>query len=473
MWMLWLASRTLTPVDLGLFLLIRRLADTGSNFMHLGAPVALRRYLTISRHPADKSAHFSASLILSAGGMLACMLALAVAPGFWGRLFVGTAPDADKIAIFTGLMSCALVVHFLVNSALLARGNIITANLIELVNVAVAPVAAMYIVRHIDARELVGVQVATIACVSLAMLVTLGLRFNAEAGERIHKMRTGHVIENATYGLPRAAGLALETGFLVIGPWLLREDLAAAGYLGIAFFLLRLARTVIQPVTILVAMRLGSLHTRGAHDDVQRGFDFIIVGVLLSAVAILPSVHAWSSVILELWLGDQLGAAVHPYVQLLLIAIIPLSLLQALKEPIEIMWKKPFVLGLYGVGSLALLACGYLLTPYFGATDGITGAYVVAYTLMCMGALLIIRDRISPRAQFGLVRLGLLGCGAWAVNFVATKAAAVLPLWERISIMLLVGAFTTLLVIVGYLFLMPSPLVRQFRDYLIAARRRN
>ena len=377
--------------------------------------------------------------------------------------------DAGLIT-FVALLSGALVTHYLATSALLARNHIVTANLVELVNVALVPVAAMYLVRNIDARSLLGIQTAAMGGLSAAVLAVLGWRLQAAAGGHGLRLRPDYLAENAAYGLPRAAGLVLETGFLVIGPWLLRNDLAAVGYLTIAFFMLRFARTVVQPVTILIGMRLGGLHSRGAQHDVSRGLNLVVAGVLLSVAAILPPVHAWSSFILQVWLGSRLAGAVETYALPLLVAVIPLSLLQALKEPIEIMWKAPFVLGLYVIGSMILVCSDLLLNRHVGAASAISYAYVVAYTAMSVGALLVVRRNISSYRQFGMTRLALLAASVWAVNYLVAEGTRAAPLWSRALMMLIVGVLSALLLVALYLFVAPAPLARDLRNYLLALR---
>ncbi len=466
MWTLWLASRVLSPVALGLFLLIRRLADSGSQFMHLGAPISLRRYLTISVDAEERAANFSAALTLSLIGIVAFGALLVANPHFWTRVLIGSAQTGDDTILYVGFMSVALVFHYLANSALLWRGYIATANLVEVFNVALVPIAAMYIIAGIDARRLVAIQAAGMGLVSAGVLAIIRWRLSIPVSAPDRVPARAHLLENLSYGLPRAVGLALETSFLVIGPWFLRNDLAAVGYLTIAFFMLRFARTIVQPVTILIAMRLGGLHSRGASHDVRRGLDFVIAGVLMAVAAILPAIHAWSPLIFRIWLGPTLASEVERYAAPLLFAVVPLSLFQALKEPIELMWKKPFVLGIFVAGNLVLVGSYAMLARHFIAGPAVAGAYVAAYCAMTAAALWVVRQNISGFRRFGLERLTLCAGTAWLVNAVAADATASEPLWLRSAVMIAVAGASCALVIAFYLLIAPPPLGRELRKYL-------
>mgnify|MGYP001240621252 CR=1 FL=1 len=467
MWLLWLASRALDPAALGLFLLIRRLADTVSQLMHLGAPIAIRRYLTVSSQAHDRAGHFFAALVLAIVGIGVWATVLLAFPRTAMKLLGETEGSDPQTMICTVLLSGALVFHYLANSSLLSRRRVVAANVLELTNVAAIPIAVLYLTDSITPQHLITIQAVGVTALSFAVLTAIVFSARGAVDSPTRPLSFEYLRETATYGLPRAVSLILESGFLVIGPWLLRDDLAAVAYLTIAFFLLRLARIAAQPVAILIGMKLGALHSLGQRNDVRRGLDLITGGALLSAAIIVPVVHCWSALILQLWVGDSLAASVQPYVNVLLLAIAPLALLQTLKEPIEIMWKSPYILGAFTLGNALLLAIGALLRPAAGASDAVTWAYVIAYFAMCTCALAVVRKYLSDLWQFGLFRLAGLATLSYVVNAIAVHATESSSIWWRVAGMVSVGSLSAAVVVAGYLWASPSPVAATLRDYLM------
>jgi hypothetical protein len=470
MWLLYAASKALLPTVFGAYLLVRRFVDTLSNAMHLGAPLAIRRYLAVLTSPSDQLGHYVAAVVLSSCGSIVIALALLVAPEEFGRLLIGQQLNSAQLLLWAVLLSGAMPVHYLATSALFARRHTILANCLDILNLSMVPIATSYMIPEVTIANLLGVQATVMLFSGIVVVVLIGLQVAAKSDPGRPIISAAELWETCTYGVPRAASLFLETVFLLIGPWLMRGDLAAVGYVAVAFFVLRLGRTVVQPITLIAGLALGRMHGRGADAEVREGIDLLIGSALFGSIVLTSIVYPWSIDLLRLWLGHDLASHAQPYVAILLFALIPLAVFQVLKEPIEIIWRAPFSLIMFITGICALVLAQVALAGTLGVVRSTCWAYVVSYIVMCVGALLVVRHHVSPANRFGLLRLAAIGFVAWTSNQLAADAVRSSSIIIRGVTFLLAGGFSSVAAGAAYFLLAPPVLASQLKRYALGQR---
>lgn len=463
--MLWAASNILPAVALGTFLLIRRVADTVSQAMHLGAPASLRRYLSITADSYARAEYFRSCLLLAAIGIGLGSMIFLVAPDWASSGVLGAESRANSI--LTILFSAALVIQYLGSSSLLGMGRFITNNVLELVTTALAPMLMLMFIRNVSVVQILALQAAVISVAYSVVLSVCALHLRG-SGPRAD--RAGEAVkftEVFQYGVPRAATLFLETAFVVIGPWYLRHDLAEAGFFALAFFTLRIARTAIQPVTMVAAMGFGRLISQGSDHQVKRGLN-ILVGAtgsvaMLGAAIVVP----WTGRLLEIWLGPIVAPSVAPYAEVLMIAMIPLCIFYAIREPIEIMWKTPFTFVVFSVGSSVLVFSILVLRNAFGEGMVIGWSYVIAYTVMTSMALWTVRRELHGISYFGLVRLTAVSLILFSINMIASRSVlADAPRWLEFCLMAVALGLSAAVAAMSMLIWKPSRLAVDLKAQL-------
>lgn len=463
--MLWAASNILPAVALGTFLLVRRVADTVSQAMHLGAPASLRRYLSITADPHARAGYYWSCLFLAATGIgLGCLILL-VAPEWASSRVLGAESRVNSVC--TILFSAALVIQYLGSSSLLGMGRFVTNNILELATTALAPMLMILLVRNVSVLQILFLQAAVITIAYSVVLSVCAFQLRDSGAEADRTGRLVKFTEVFQYGIPRAATLFLETTFVVIGPWCLRHDLAEAGFFALAFFTLRVARTAIQPVTMVAAMGFGRLISQGSHLQVRRGVN-ILVGAtgsaaLLGAAVILP----WTSRLLEIWLGPIVAPSVVQYAEVLMIAMIPLCILYAIREPIEVMWKTPFTFVVFSVGSGVLAVSILVLRDVLGQGMAVGWSYVIAYAVMTSMALWTVRRELHGAGYFGLVRLTTVGLILLAANMIAARSIPVeTPGWLAFCLMTVAVGLSAAIAVIVLLFWKPARLATDLKAQL-------
>ena len=425
------AGQLLTPAAFGLFLLARRIAEMLANLLQAGASQTLRRYQSIHQLSSLRMLYLLAALTMVAVTTSVFCLAVVFGGGRpLAELAFGRAFATRALGLWLGMLSIAMVFHFMANSLLLSHRRVVMANILDFLNASLWLLACMWLLGpRASVLHLIRFQASATLATSLAVLSWFVVSLWLSRRERVDWSQAPAALrESVAYGLPRGVIPSAELLFYSLGPWLLRNNAAEAGYLIVAFTVLRLCRTVIQPAALVFGIAVARLVGRGDEASLRRGIA-LLLGVLLCMGALLTAVTLpWTRLLLGLWLGNpEMASRINVYATLIVLAMTPAAVFQGLKEPIEMIWKRPRNL-------LTILVVLAVLAVWIPATRGVfTPArsviygYLVAFWIAAGISVLWVRGYLQPVGYFGLGRLLPLAGLVWALNALAAHVSGTWP----------------------------------------------
>lgn len=432
------ATRALPATMLGAFLFTRRIADAASSLFQLGTAFVIRREVARRPDAADRLVFGLAGTLLLVGVALAVWCGTVLFGARVGRwLFPGLA-DAEALTRWLSVIVVGLTLHYFASSLLFAQRRIVAANVLQLANGGGWLLAALWVLGSgADALRLLKLQgIASTALAALVILIVLAQFARGSVAVRWRDMPDAFR-EYASYGLPRAISPFGEMMIFLVGPWLLRGNMSEAGFLLIAFSLVRMIQALIQPASNVIGVVSAGLSGCGDDATLQRGMRLLtgLLGAtgLAAAVLVIP----WLEPLLRVWLRDPMVVAgVLPYARVLVLTIPAFVLFQGLKEPIEMLWHAPRNLGSIAL-AIAVLTGTYLAAaPIIGSIRAMMLAQFASFTVAGVASVYWIRDWVSETEYFGVRRFILVLALAGAANaayarYVATPEglnALLLPL---------------------------------------------
>ncbi len=466
MWALRACGAQLSPAALGLYLLARRLAETGSNLVQAGTPPTLRRYVAMEPSPTRQLAYLRSALIISGITTLATLLLGAIGPAPLARWLYGhDIPLPPHALLLTAGFTVSLVLHNLAVSLLSAQGRFLLLTVVTFLNQVAWLVLAL---RMNSDREsispLLGWHAFATTLVAGAILWLGYIRLS-----RMAKEANPHTLFEAygAYGAPRVLSPFFDAMLVAVGPWLLRQDLETAAHLAMALMLLRVGQTLVTPAATVIGTAVARAHGAGNATGTAATLRLtagVLTALSLSGLAVL---WPWLDTLVEFWLGPTpLAVGVASCGRGLLLAMVPFTVFQGLKEPIEMLSTKPLNLFATALAVLVLLCSAFILSPLIGLRQAITAAYVAAYIALALCAVYFLRGQLYTSHYYGMIRL--LGASALmaALNMVMTHVAHGLSMFSRLGIAGATACISLAIAICVVARWRPSGLARECRSAL-------
>jgi len=472
MWLLRTAGLILNPASLGLYLLARRIGDTGSNLLQAGMPVAIRRYLALDPNPRIRLVYLlSGMTVVGVAGSIAVGAAVA-APHWWGKILFPQDTIASVVVATAGFMVSLAATNIAV-SALAADRHFILVNVLYLLNNSLWALGAfLWWGSDATVTGVLTVQaVASLAAASLTMAIILGRQSRQIAAVHFSAPPTGTLAQFLLYGFPRTFAPLAETLLLLTAAWLLRGEPAEVGYLLLALTVLRLANVALMPIGTVAGVVTAQLTGRRDERKIQYGVN-LLVGTLVTLGTIAFAVgYPWIPIFLDLWLKDPvLAAGVGQYTKLLAVAFIPYVFYQGVKQVVDMLWLAPRTL-YAGLLALAILLSVWLLGDTFvSATTRIQLGLVLSLGAVSFLCLVWLRPQLQLRAYFGLPQLILVATTLLVGNTLLSRLVA--PHGQVVQGITALGAIVASLGLALLLLLVywPSQLMVDFRQFWKAPR---
>jgi hypothetical protein len=472
MWVIREASKLFVPVAFGLFLFTRRVADSISNFLQLGSSQTLRRYLPMYDDASVQYRHIVVNIaIFVVVATIFCMVLLVGLP-LWTRILNPTNPSDLSLTFWLGIFSATSVLGFFATSILLAFRNIKIANVIDIMNTSGWLLLGLWWqgknITVISLFIIHSVGVFTLSCAVVAIiLIRLHMRQPYSIPWRSYM---SCLKESIGYGLPRTLTPFLETSLFVIGPWLIREDVKESGYLIISFTFLRIGRMFVQPAAMIIGITIARLVGQDEMHSLKKGITYLFGTVMYAGFFLFAVMFPWIRLVLDLWLGNTvLAQNVLFYTMIIFFAMPPLAISQALKEPIEMIWKKPMYLLNLLISILIIVIWFYCTRTILGDSKSILFAYVLVYWVNCLISIYWLRNYLEPVRYYGIYALSAIVFLVAALNWLLSRWVPSYSLMAGISIA--VGsAFLSLVFITCFLYYAKSiSLISDVKQYLFAA----
>ena len=284
-----LAVQFLGAVGFGEYTLSRRAVGLLFLPLIMGLGIAGPRYIAISRAGAlpgysQRSFAFAA---LTAGMLPAfiVILLMNLMPGGTSAILFGSSSMASLVPAVT-IALAGLTMHTLVYSVFRGRGDMRMANLLQIVNNGIAPIAAFFFVSHYAPTVLSATGVMWILTSSAALVGIITQDNSREIAE--HSVGE-HLRMLLRFGIPRVPGEFALVGLFAL-PALIAlrtQGVVAAGQFSAGLSLLSLVAGVFAPVGLVILPRASAQAARGDLHGLRQIVIKLLAGGVASAVAIV------------------------------------------------------------------------------------------------------------------------------------------------------------------------------------------
>ncbi len=433
LWAVRLAGGAIPAAALGLLLIARRTASTGSLAAGLGMPTALERYVAMNQGRVAQQRRYVlfslAGIVLLAAVVLPTAALLREPLGGW--LYPAAGADAGALAFGTACLLWATAANTIATSVFLSFRMVLLANLMRLVAAGALAAAVLYQGDAATAASLVRWESLGLALVSTVSMVTIIGKCRAIGGETLSTPWKADLREFVAFGLPRGAVSFLNGLALLVGPWLLRRQPEDVGYLLLALTWVRVLQLAIGPLTRMSSVITANLMGRQDSEAITLGTRLSFGAALYASALATAALVPWRHEILLLWLGNaELAAGAADAFLVVAWLMVPLTIYEATKGIVNVRWMRPLnvyplALGLgVQVGLYSLLTLW--MTPLLAA--GIS--MLALFWILGLCSIYWLRDDLRPLAYWRAGPLltvslvtGILGW--WAANVGGALPAAV------------------------------------------------
>ena len=290
----------------GQYALAKRAVSLLSPVLLLGFAMGMPRYIAMSRDKQQRSAHLQAGFVavLLALVFLICMCLFRES---FAKLLLGTAEYANLI-LPLALLLAGFILHSLVYSFFRGRLFVKTFNTLQILNLALVPLAALVLAGNISIDNvliLIGSMNIVVSLVFLSFSKALFVR--TERSQLMESLK-----DLLRYSLPRIPGSFALSGFFSLGPILAAHfaSVEDAGYLSISQSLLSMAGTAIAPIGLVLLPKVSRMIMLGREDRIREHVNYLIGASIQLSVFIAAQAFIFADSIIHYWLGPQFLEAV-------------------------------------------------------------------------------------------------------------------------------------------------------------------
>lgn len=319
-----LAAQFLGPVGFGEYTLSRRAVALLYLPLVMGLGIAAPRYIAITKAGAlpGYSARSFAFATLSAGLLpaLIVILLMNLSPGGASAILFGSSSMASLVPAVTTALA-GLTMHTMVYAIFRGRGDMRLANLLQLVNNGIVPVAAFAFVSHYAPTVLTATGV-TWMLTSVAALV--GVMTRERSNETSERSVGDHLRLLLRFGIPRVPGeFALVALFALPALIALRtQGIVAAGQFSAGMSLLSLVAGVFAPVGLVILPRASAQAARGDLHGLRHMVLKMLAGGVILAIAAVAAGELLIPQFVRWYFGKDFVPAI-PVFRMCLLGAIP------------------------------------------------------------------------------------------------------------------------------------------------------
>ena len=410
------ASSELPFLELGSFLLARRLVATTANVTQFGVSNAVLKFCAFGAQKKEWAEVFVAGLII---WLVNAWLLSIVAVGFSRQLGDYVFPGAQCGAMLV-LASCVLVSgtigSYLAYTVVLAEGQVVKANIVELLNTVGFLAFGLVTFGGLEcggvALLIQGIlmNVMALAVVAWCLVrnrkkVTLGASVRGRGFAKVF-----------SYGWPRSVAGIAEMAVFTSAAWMCRQDGKQVASLLAAMTVAKLVQAVCTPLSQIVVVVSAGMSQNGAHSKIVKGVRWVVRASGIAAIVVFGFVVPFSGVISRLVFGDIADTAeVATMLTPILLALPAYLLFSGLRGIIDVVEEWPY--------SLILAVNGVVISVL--AFQALNGAWGLGYSAsvgvsagvfsMGTGAFYIVKKSIEPFDLIILVGGCLSGGAIWCL----------------------------------------------------------
>ncbi|MBN9655050.1 hypothetical protein J0K78_12290 [Halobacillus sp. GSS1] len=419
--MLWVISKSsgiFTYSFLGIFLLSRRFSSTISNFLQLGMAQTIRRYVSMNlENNSRKDYVFFGFLIWIIISICTLPIVLfyddALAELMFGE------KQYESLGLLTWMVTLSLILHYLANSTLFSERKVFLSNIFDLMNSSGFVLIALYIEKLNNSPETV-LHFQVIGIISICFIYLLSYFSTDFSLTLFIKNKQFSRLFNTfvKYGSYRGLITFFDSLVILIGPWLLRDNLVASGNLVIAYTFLRLIQTAINPISQIISVGVArNLNNKDIDSHISKAVRNIVGIVIYLSVIALCFLIPWRDEILYLWLRDySIVNGVSFYYNAILLALVPISIFHGLKGIIEMKWFKPY--NLYTlIVTIIIQVLSFLILTNFVGDIAINLSIIISFFIAGLMTLFYLKDYLPKVKYYSLGKLLLASSILLLVNY--------------------------------------------------------
>ncbi|HEY6161065.1 MAG TPA: hypothetical protein VI112_07575 [Bacteroidia bacterium] len=363
----------------------RRTASFIQPLLILGLGVGIPRYVAFALHDErmkTKGSYFVSGSILVACVTIPVLAILIFFSSFFSGLFFGSPSYASLIPFICALI-LGMVIHSTVYGYFRGLSKMVQANLLQVFNLGLVPIAAFYSGKNI--AEVLLITGGTWTISSLLVFFYL-LATEKWAGSEIGVC----IRELFNYGIQRVPGDVALAGFLALPAYfaahVVDDNLKTAGYVAFGMSLLNMAGAAFGPICLILLPKASEVIVKK---------DFNLLGVyvtritlltlLLTAVGLLLA-ESFTAFFLDIYLGDPSPSLVF-ITRVILFGAAGFTLYISLRSILDAYYVKAVnTLNIFISFVFFLLASAVI--RYTGVSWGLDGIlYVFVMSMWILGAL--------------------------------------------------------------------------------------
>lgn len=377
-----IVTRAGSVEQLGIYLLLRRVASSLLAPLSLGMGVALSRFLPMCSGGGAVRVRWSlfgigTASAFTGGAMLATLgMRRPVA-----KLLLGSA-GLEGFVLPLALLVLGNVVHALLYSHFRGMVQMRVANSLQAINLGLVPVVALFGLRSLGLASCINLTGIAMLGVSIAFLMPLLRCFVRTHANEGWLLQAGRSL--FPYGLGRVPGFLFAGLLFALGPiWLAhRATMTDVAMYALGLTFMRMLGAFFGPIGLLVLPRLAGVVARNEQHGVRSDLQLLFRTATLLALFASLQAAMLSRTLLLIWLGSIPASSRQFLVPLIL--VLPLYLAyEVLRNPIDAVSAVPYNTIALGAAVVAL---------FFGLLGSsplwLVASQVVAFTLL--GAISVI-----------------------------------------------------------------------------------
>jgi O-antigen/teichoic acid export membrane protein len=322
----------------------------------LGLAVALPRYVAhaIGAGDGPRSGRYFGAAVWCAGlGLLACVILMNAFPGTFAYLFFASKEYASLVLPLS-LLLIGLVLHCLVYSYFRGQLAMGRANLLQLVNFGIVPLAA-FVFFHSSVHA-----VLTVLGMLTSLVAAVGLAF-APLGHIADRILP-EAKELLRYGVQRIPGDFGQMALFTLPVTFVAHSsgVQEAGYVAFGISVLNMIGSMFAPFGLILLPKAGRMLAGGDHAELRRHvFQLAKVTVFVS-VTLALFLEIFAGTLIKLYLGPNFSEAVFD-LRILVLAALPFCLYMVLRNLVDAFHENAvntrnilFALAIFLAGAIAL-----------------------------------------------------------------------------------------------------------------------
>jgi len=379
-----LIAKNFGPEGLGKYSLVRRVVSFFYPFFLLGIGIGLPRFISMSKDKNQRSCYIKVGVTVVIGCTLIFITITNLFKEFFSRIFLGHIDYTNLVFPFSILL-LGLILHFLIYSYFCGRLFVKTFNLLQAINLAIAPLVILLIFNNISIEKiivLIGITTITIGFIfSLFFIKEFVIPV---AMQQLNKS----LKELLRYSIPRVPGVFAWIAFFSLGPIFAGHltSIKEVGYLSVSQSLLFGLGGVVTPLSIILLPKVSSLISQGKQKTIKENVNLLISATLQCSIYMCAQLMVFSDAIIKYWLGSEFFNAI-PVMRIVLISITFYAFHVAMRGILDAVKVKPLnAINISISLGIFLLLAG--ISFFFKSLPPII-SLSIAFTsgLMCLGVL--------------------------------------------------------------------------------------